>query len=102
MASSIFLPRVSGYDINKISRDHYAVSVNNGNIGACVMNKKQFNIFIQDQKEKGNVKPPVAKVGLLTTLGLVALNLLTKGRLFKNAKGLIHRAFEKVRSIFKK
>ena len=102
MVSSIFLPRVGGYDISKISKDRYSVAVNNGNIGACQMNKEQFNVFIQEQKEKGNVKPPVAKVGLLATLGLVGLNIVTRGRLLNGAKSVVGKVLDKVKNIFQK
>ena len=102
MVSSIFLPRVGGYDISKISKNRYSVAVNTGNIGACQMNKEQFNIFIKEQKEKGNVKPPVAKVGLLAALGLVVLNILTRGRLLNGAKTVFRSVLEKFRNIFKK
>ena len=102
MVSSIFLPRVGGYDISKISKDRYSVAVNNGNIGACQMNKEQFNVFIQEQKEKGNVKPPVAKIGLLATLGLVGLNILTKGKLLNSAKSIVGTVLDKAKNVFKK
>ncbi len=102
MVSNIFLPRVGGHNISKMSKDRYAVTVNNGNCGACMMNREQLSIFIAEQKEKGNVKPPVAKVGLLATLGLVGLNILTRGRLLKGAKSSVEKVFEKIHNIFKK
>lgn len=102
MVSNIFLPRVAGHNISRMSKDCYSVSVNNGNLGACVMNKEQLSVFIAEQKEKGNVKPPVAKVGLLSALGLIGLNILTRGRLFNGAKGLAQKTLNNIKNIFKK
>jgi len=78
MVSSIFLPSVKGYNILKLTNGKYAVSVNNGNMGACQMDKQQFDEFIKEQKEKGNVSAPIAAKMAICTAIATALAIVTK------------------------
>lgn len=93
MSSGLFLPRVGGYNIARIGKDRYFVAVNNGNYGACVMNKAEFDQFIAEQKSKGNVKPPVARnaafaLGGLGVLAVAADFLFAKGKHVKSLLGM--------------
>ena len=64
---SFALPRVEGYKISKLKHDNYAVSVDNGNVGAKMLNKTEYDQFMREKREEGKVKPSYA---LMTTLGV--------------------------------
>lgn len=63
-----FNPRISGYNISKSSDGMYSVAVNNGNFGACRMNKEQFDNFVNQQKANNNVQPTKANVAVIATV----------------------------------
>ena len=91
---SFTLPRVDGYQISKIEQGKYKIAVNNGNIGAKVLNKAEYDRFMKENKEKGKVKPSWAMVTVFGTLGTAAVAValdfaISKGKHIKQmAKSL--------------
>ncbi len=91
---SFTLPRVEGYQISKIEQGKYKVAVNNGNIGAKVLNKAEYDQFMKQNKKDGKVKPSWAMMTVFGTLGTAAIAVtldfaLSKGKHVKQmAKSL--------------
>ena len=74
---------IKGFDVKKIDKNRYAVSVNNGNYGATILNKEQLQVLADTygvDEKKSTRKKVFAGLAVLTGVGLVALGLLKGGK----------------------
>ena len=71
---------VEGYNIRKVGKDKYSVAVNNGNAGACLMNREELDAFVAEKggKIKESSAAKKAVLGLLAAGAVVAAILLSK------------------------
>ena len=71
---------VEGYNIHKVGKDKYAVAVNNGKCGACLMNREQLDAFVAEKGGKIKETSTAKKVllGLLAAGAVVAAIVLSK------------------------
>lgn len=69
---------VPGYSIHKHGKDHYAVALTNGNIGAGIIHKKDFDKFVQDHNGKD-----YRKAAKKVAVGAAAVGLVTAGIIFR-------------------
>ena len=48
----MFIASIPGYNVSKLDKNKYAVAVNNGNIGACIMNEQGVRNLAQEKGGK--------------------------------------------------
>jgi len=81
MASITSIP---GYNVHKIGKDKYAVSVNNGNMGAFVCNKEQLKQLadvygVPVKEKKSTAKKVLTGLAIAAGVALAAVGLRKKG-----------------------
>ena len=69
---SFSLPRVDGYKISKLKNEKYSVTLDNGNAGAKLLNKNEYDQFMKEKRAEGQVKPSYALLTALVTFGSLA------------------------------
>lgn len=86
---------VPGYRVNKLGKDHYSVSLTNGNIGAAVIHKDDFDDFVKAHNGK-DYRKPAKKIAV----GIAAVGLVTAGIMFrKPIKEVATKAFDAMKKL---
>lgn len=116
---------IPGYNVTRIDKNRYAVSVNNGNCGAVLMNKEQYKQFAAENGVRVNDHKGLKVVGVLAGIaGVVAAVIYRKDiakfvqgldfkgtydkaktyitKNFDKAKTYVATNFEKVKAVYKK
>ena len=75
---------IPGYNISKVGKDRYAVSVNNGNMGAVLLNKDQVKQLadaygVPTKKEKSITKKVLTGLAIAGGIALAVFGLKKKG-----------------------
>ena len=75
---------IPGYNISKVGKDRYAVSVNNGNVGAVLLNKDQVKQLadaygVPTKKEKSITKKVLTGLAIAGGIALAVFGLKKKG-----------------------
>ena len=83
---------VDGYNIQKIGKDKYSVAVNNGNCGACVMNRAQLDEFVAEKGGKIKESSAAKKV----ILGLLAAGAVVAGAVLFKKKDVAVNTFKNI------
>ena len=85
---------VPNYSVHKFNKDYYSVALTNGNIGAGLIHKDDFDKFIKDHNGK-DYRKTVKKIAVGTAaVGLVTAGILLRKPLAETAK----KVFEKVKN----
>ena len=87
---------IPGFNVQKVGKDKYSVSVNNGNMGAVLLNKEQLKEFadVYGVPVKDNSKTKKA-VGLAAA-GLALVGAITAGVVYRKN---IAKAFKNLKEI---
>lgn len=86
---------VPGYSVNKLGKDHYSVSLKNGNIGAAVIHKDDFDDFVKAHNGKD-----YRKTAKKVAVGVGTIGLVTAGIIFrKPIKEVATKAFEAMKKL---
>ena len=101
---------IPGYNVTKVDRNHYAVSVNNGNCGAILMDKNEYKQFAADNGVKVRDHKGLKVLGILTAVaGVTAAIVFRKNiaeffkkidfkGLWENAKAVGKKGVEKAKT----
>ena len=92
---------IPGYNISKVGKDRYAVSVNNGNMGAILLNKDQVKQLadvygVPTKKEKSTTKKVLTGLAIAGSVALAAFAFKKNGLKSLNREN-IAQAFDTVR-----
>ena len=91
---------IPGYNVQKVGKDRYAVSVNNGNMGAVLLNKEQVkqlaDVYGVPEKKKSTTKKVLNGLVVAGAVAFAAV-ALHKGALNKLNKENITQAFDTVK-----
>lgn len=103
---------IPGYNVTKVGKDKYAVSVNNGNMGAVLLNKGQVKQLadvygVPTKKEKSTTKKVLTGLAVAGGValaafafkknGLKSLNKENFGKAFDTVKGKVSQGTEFVK-----
>lgn len=87
---------IPGFNVNKVGKDRYSVSVNNGNMGAVLLNKDQLEAFAEAYgvpvKDNSKTKKTVG----LAAAGLALVGAITAGVVYRKN---IAKAFKNLKEI---
>lgn len=94
------IPSIPGLNVEKIGRNRYAVSADNGNTGAVVINKSQLKTLadVYGVREEKNSKGKKIAAGIaagLLTVGAVAAAIVYRKNIGKFFNGLKETKFGK-------
>ena len=93
---------IPGYNVTKIDKNRYAVSVNNGNCGAVLMNKEQYKQFAAENGVKVNDHKALKVVGVLAGIAGVTAAIIYRKDIAKFVKNIDFKGgLEKVKTFGK-
>ena len=105
---------IPGYNVTKIDKNRYAVSVKNGNNGAVLMNKEQYKQFAAENGVRVNDHKGLKVVGVLAGIAGVVAAVIYRKDIAKFVQGLdfkgkydkiktyVTNKFDKVKNVYKK
>lgn len=104
---------IPGYNVTRIDKNRYAVSVNNGNCGAVLMNKEQYKQFAAENGVKVNDHKALKVAGVLAGIAAISAGIVFRKDIAKFVKGIdfkgtyekaktyVIKNFEKVKTVYK-
>lgn len=93
---------IPGYNVTKIDRNRYAVSVNNGNCGAVIMNKNQYKQFAAENGVKVSDHKGLKVLGILAGVAGITAAIVFRKNIADFIKKIDFKGFfEKVKTTSK-
>ena len=79
---------IPGYNVTKIDKNRYAVSVNNGNCGAVLMNREQYRQFAAENGVRVSDHKALKVAGVLAGIAGVTAAIIFRKDITKFVKGI--------------